>query len=804
MMSRNSSFKEQIAYCLEGLRRRLWSCALSVLVFFFAFPVAAAVMISGAREQLRYQADMLTPDLMNLYLQRSIFRSYRLYAGPGSLLLVLLMALMAVVCAVSGYRWLFASKETDFYHSLPVRREKLFATVTIDSFLITAIPYGVMSLISAVIIMAASGRKYALWIAFTGFRFNMTAFLFCYAVAVVAVMLTGQMLVCLLGTAVFYGIGPMIVGAGYLLMHGYFASFYEDTQKTEALLQHSSPVLWAAVSGRAGTGAVRCAVWSLVWFAVFTAIGLILYRKRPSEAAGRAIAFPVAEPVIKVVLSSTAGIFTGAFIHRLMANTGAADAWTVFAAACGVLLTAMILEIIYHSDFKKLFAGKKAILLAAVITAAVLAVFRFDLTGYDRWIPAADKVASVGIFSDALESDTWQYQSELVMQQDELTGRRYVNTLLKGTDDGLGMDYRQRLANETDLPDLDAVRAIAERGVLDIKDPKILDGRIYGMYTEKAGGADPGQRIGQVLFSWRLKNGRTVYRQYMMNLTAVRDELDAVHDAETWKKTMYPMLTLDPEELSGINYNLGGRCYHLTKKGETDAAPAGAKEILLAWQADMMELTADTQRQEMPVVCLQFKTKKFQEMVDIMREEDPYAVETFNNSGYYPVYPSFGRTVSLLEKYGLPLEDTLRADRAVNLEICDYRSSYGGKPDYSGTKNLGTVLIEDKEEMRKILEAAVPQDLVCGNCYGSRYSGLEIQVHYPAGTFSVGDPAASEYALNGDAASPRPYATRENYAGTSPYDTRILCFRPDSIPESVMERFGITEEDIQAESYRSY
>lgn len=819
MMSKNSSFKGQIAYCLEGLHRRLWSCAMSALVFFFAFPVASAMIISNARQQMSYQAELFTPAMMELFVKKMIFRNYQSYAGPGSVPVVLVMALMAVVCAVSGFHWLFMSKETDFYHSLPIRRERLFGTVTIDSILITAIPYGVMSLISAFIMMAATGRKYVLWIAFTGYLFHMTVFLFCYAVAVAAVMLTGQTVVCLLGTAVFYGIGPMIVGAVSMLFSGYFDSFYDGRSGVFEALRHSSPVLWAAMAGigdmgsriigTAGGRFVGTAVWSLVWFAVLTALGLILYRKRPSEAAGHAIAFRWARPVIKVVLSASIGIFAGAFIHEIMVNTEAVDAWTVFAAACGVLLTALILEIIYHADFKKLFAGKRSLLLAAVITAAVLAFFRFDLAGYDRWLPAPDKVASAGICCDALEGDAWQYQTELVMEQNEVTGRHYVNTVMRGAGT-FPDDYRARLADETVVSDPETVRVIAQQGIRDIKDPALLEAQgrpaavaePYTINSTAAGtaeyaAAEPENqtRLGQVLVSWRLTNGRTVYRQYLMNLSAVREELDSVHDDASWKQAMYPNLLLDPEELSEICYNLGGRCWQLTDSSQT----ARAKKILEAWKADMLELTAETQREEMPALCLQFRTKRFREIADIMMQEDPYAVETFNNFGYYPVYPSFKRTMALLKECGLPVEDTLQADKVFNLEIFDYRSWYGGEQDYTGTKNQGSVLIEDPEEIREILEAAQECDLVCGNSYGSRYSGLEIQARYPAGTFMV----EGAVPAGGTASSPE-YTREVRYGMTSQYDTRILYFHPDRIPQSVREKFGITDEDIRMESYRNY
>ncbi len=779
MTSKNSSFKELTAYCMEGLRRRLWSCALSALVFFFAYPVAAAVIISNTRKQMQYR--VLPAELLDQYIKRGIFSSYRNMVSPGSIIPVLVLTLMAIVLAVSGFSWLFSAKETDYYHSLPARREKLFAAVTADSILIAAVPYALMSAVSGLIIFMATGRKRALWISFTGFVYNMAMFLLCYTIAVAAVMLTGHKLVSILGVCAFYATGPLIVGGVHMLYTNYFKSYFDGTSIFVKVLRHTSPVLWAMDIGGAASH-VSNAVWALVWSVILTWLSIFLYRKRPSEAAGRAIAFRWAEPVIKVILSSAVGIFAGVFIHSLMQNTQGADAWTVFGAACGVLLTACVLEIIYHADFKKLFSGRRSLLLSALIVLAVFCIFRFDIFGYDRWLPAEGKVASAGLYCDELEMDSWQYQRVITLEQNELDGRYYVETAMADAD-GRGM--MQRLADETDLPDMGTARTIAAQGIHDLK----YSGTAGEYAAPTAENTDTGEEqdhFGSVLISWRLKNGRTKYREYYMDLTAVRDELDSIHDCDAWRTVMYPALSMKAEDLAGINYNTAGRFYHLPKAG---------KEVLEAWQEDMRGLRADTQRDEMPLICLQFKTAQFQAMADIIREQDPYMLDTFNNAGYYPVYPSFAKTLAQLEKCGLSTDDLLHKEEAVSAEIWDYRSFFGGEPDYTGQKNMGSVLIEDKDELEQILEAAVPTDLVCGNGYGSCYTGIEISVCYPAGTFLTGeDPGGISPAKASG------YYSDTAMAGRGYQDTCTVRFPSDDVPQFIRDRLGITDEDIRLES----
>ena len=69
--------------------------------------------------------------------------------------------------------------------------------------------------------------------------------------------------------------------------------------------------------------------------------------ERPSEAAGRAMAFKVSEPVIRFLLVVPISLFSG-MIFRSILND---DIWTVFGLICGLLITSCLIEIIYHFDF---------------------------------------------------------------------------------------------------------------------------------------------------------------------------------------------------------------------------------------------------------------------------------------------------------------------------------------------------------------------------------------------------------------------------------------------------------------------
>ena len=66
-------------------------------------------------------------------------------------------SMMAAALAFSGFRYLHSRQQTDFYHSLPVSRTRLFLAVNLNSFLIAAVPCLLMSLVSAMIIQISTG-----------------------------------------------------------------------------------------------------------------------------------------------------------------------------------------------------------------------------------------------------------------------------------------------------------------------------------------------------------------------------------------------------------------------------------------------------------------------------------------------------------------------------------------------------------------------------------------------------------------------------------------------------------------------
>ena len=135
------------------------------------------------------------------------------------------------------------------------------------------------------------------------------------------------------------------------------------------------------------------------------------------------MAFRKSQPVIKLLLVVPIAL-TGSLIFREMIGS---DGWSIFGLVCGLVISYAIIEIIYNFDFRSLFAHKKQFALCTVCSLAILAFFRFDLSGFDSYVPSESKMEAAGIYCRRMDADFLEdYLSELELNSDS-RGYDYVS-----------------------------------------------------------------------------------------------------------------------------------------------------------------------------------------------------------------------------------------------------------------------------------------------------------------------------------------------------------------------------------------
>lgn len=623
----------------EDIRRRLWAVALVILSWFFVFPVRVALIPGEYRLEEK------------LYQQKIIERTEHWFSianGWGMFVIIL----GAVILGISSFSYLHSKKKVDFYHSIPVRREVLFLVNFWDGVWIMAIPY-ILSMVCAAAIGASFGVSFSTLIALAGkaWIFHMIYFLLLYSTTVVAMMMTGNLYLGILGVMVFYFYMP----AAGALAEGMYASFFKTYAGQEIWAwkwMDLSPVMaYAKAAGNMKIGRQMAMpignMMSMFLISIILmGIGIFLYQKRPSEAAGKAMAFPISRTPIKILLVIPMTLYGMLFFYSLRESM----AWAIFGLVCGCLISHSLIEILYHFDFRKLFAHP--IHMAACFVAATLLFLSFsqDWMGYDTYLPKADEVESSYI--DTYYGINWvEYGVYEKIEKETKTkidwNREY--------------DYPK---HHMYLTDTQKVLELAQSGIECMK----LDDEERREFAEK---------FTSCMVTYRLKSGKNVSRRYVIPVE--KSPYAEIQDSLEYKKGAYPVLEQEPEEIFEMYVKLG-------KEVETGKKRIDAEQIaafLEAYQKDLLTLTVEQQKTENPIGALYYvpvKNMGSREklMADILDQDiemvtfqyiDKYKEEYYQNC--YPIYDSFKNTLALCETVGLDWND----GTDLPYTLCEVRTS---------------------------------------------------------------------------------------------------------------------------------
>ena len=672
MTSKNLFFK----LIKEEWKRKLWLAALSLLTFFFAFPVGIALKLSSSAE--RY--DRMVERGTVMVLSRSQFlseaaESYVSSSGDG--IIVFLIFTAAIVCGAASFSYLHNKRKVDFYHSVPVKREMLFSVSFLTGILIPAVSYLVCLILSAGV-AAGYGTDVGkvLSSGLLGWGFHMLYFWFIYSVTVLAMVLTGNLIVGLLGSLVFFIYFP-VLGA---ILDGYFSTFFHTystwagkTTIGEFLVKLSPAADYFMAYGKlsVGEGCSMLLFGSGAAAAVITAISLILHRRRPSEAAGKAMAFAPTKPVIRIALVFLFGMMGGLFFWSLQSTVG----WAVFGSVAGTVLCHCIVEIIYHFDFRKLFSHKIQLAVCAAAGLGVLLCFEGDWMGYDVYLPEGDKVAEAAI---DLGRDYW-------ITYDEIAEDGQGNLILR---QGYNQEY---LSENMKVTSIDPILEIAAKGIESTLrgDEELVEEDYWT----------------SVNVCYTLKSGRTVQRSYNLPLSLVLDSVKVLWNDPAYQNGKYPVLSRRADEVVKAEYKVGSDGV-IIQTGELE--PEQAKELLAAYQEEFRALDIDTMAKENPVATIRFLNELETSYLDMKVKEEDYDYDSWSQGGgFYPVYPSFAKTLAILKEAGM---DPERAWDAVEVEKIEVEDSFeeirpgSGEISYANYIDY-VVTYEDGAKMKEILSA---------------------------------------------------------------------------------------------------
>lgn len=391
MTSQSSTIKERsvkragFAPLFGFSMKQFWTTMLLFgIILFFVLPVPVLMVIS--------QRDLT--DVSMFTRTRHMFANT--WAVDLRYALTPILAMLGLVVSCSRFKYLKNKVSIDFYHSLPVKRSRLFATQLSVSVLAVVIPF-LINILLTVIFLTANGLMSSTLIVnlliTTGEAFVYTVLV--YAISTLIGMISGLTSVQLTLTAVALAILP----AAWLLILGFVQIFNEnmwfDYYAVPENFKYLSPVLRFILDSEP-LFAVEAAVM-LVLSAVFLVIAYVIYTKRKSERAGTPVVFTPLGEVIKYLLMFIGTLLGGILFFYIMDED---FMWTIFGMVCGMVLVFMLTNTILQKTAKAMFKGWKGLCVFAALTAVCMTVLMTNMFGINSYVPTPENTSRVKISFD--------------------------------------------------------------------------------------------------------------------------------------------------------------------------------------------------------------------------------------------------------------------------------------------------------------------------------------------------------------------------------------------------------------------
>lgn len=412
--------------------------------------------------------------------------------------------LMPLLMAVFTSRYMHVKKSSDFMHSLPIKREKLFHARIMSGLTILLVPVILISLIMLIFYgVMDTSHFYSLgdigyWAMVVGTLTTLVFFsgLFVGSVtglSAVQGILTLILLLFPIGIylLVYYNLSLQISGMSPELW---------EVGQIEALL---SPVVDAFEFGPAMSrfnDVLPIEYGHLVLYLVYSVIFYMLarfsYHKRALETASQAIAVSWLKPVFTLGLIFCLALTFGFYFGEVEQSVG----WLIFGyvagGTVGFILSTMLLEKtwrIFHKHQVKRFS------IYALEVAVLISVLPIFLQGYENYVPEKSEIEGVFVADSYYDYERYQDQSRDALMDSEKSIEASI--------------------------------------------------QLHKSLMKQDQAYDSNGESHFILY--KLKNGREVYRHYYVDEEQVQGAYAALVETKDYKDLTYPITKLNPNHLNG-------------------------------------------------------------------------------------------------------------------------------------------------------------------------------------------------------------------------------------------------------------
>ena len=327
---------------------------------------------------------------------------------------VVMALISGCLFAMAVWSYLMSARTVGLMHALPVTRTQAFFSHTLSAMGMLTAGNVLVFLVS---VLCSAGRGFVDW-ATLGAWLLLTELmcLFFFALASLCAVVTGW----LLAVPVLYGAVNVVALLLYLVVRAVAQLFYygyAGSGEVPQGIRCLTPVMriWNSLNDGAGEWITAqgpdyerqvflqaLAPKSFIVCAVYAAVGIALlalvwwlYKKRPSETGGDAMAFRWLRPIARWTIGLCGGWGLGLFLHY----TIFVDSGFVNLLVCQLIMgvicffaAQMLLQKKFRIFNKRWWIETAALVL---VLAAVMGGVKLDITGYQTRVPDAGRVKAV-------------------------------------------------------------------------------------------------------------------------------------------------------------------------------------------------------------------------------------------------------------------------------------------------------------------------------------------------------------------------------------------------------------------------
>lgn len=610
--------------------RRRWLYLLTVIVMLLLRPVRLLMAIDSVN---MWGTNLSVAEKVN---------SVMMYARFNNENNLLLLFLFSIAYAFSCFRYLYSKSRVDLYHSIPLKRTAMYKVFSLSAL----IPYYIFELLILVCNIAVLGAKgmligYSIKTVISTSIYYIVMFTFIFAVALIAIFITGQMVTGVLGALVFIfgwvGITDLIDSYKAFCYQSYYSS--SRFSWVNFIL---SP--FNALSGLErwiGDGVLKFIVLC-VETAILYLFAMWLYKIRPSDGMNKGVCYRILNPIIRIPCVIYGALIGGLYVGVLSESLNAGWYWVAF-VIIGIITHVIVLGLL-HSDTKNI-KNSLIQLLGALVAAAVIALFLiYDVTGYDRYIPQRDKVESVSVEFAGLHDDMSSYKLEesasgydfiyedMSVYRLEHMNSNDVDTALALAKLGIeNLDPRRSaFARRNNNNEARPMKAIEDVAV----DKRVADGTAAIAFVESE--FEYYDQPNTYRIKYHLKSGKDIYRSYNVSMDDSYALTEKVYNTPEYKDSILQVGDfIDNNKINSITaVNRMGEVEFILKNEQAIA-------FVRALEEDYRNASLEEMATNYPVYSISSSSL-----------ENNYEDYMY---GYY-IYPNFNNSLKLLESYGINLD----------------------------------------------------------------------------------------------------------------------------------------------------